>query len=219
MYDILNRMLLRKVDQEVEEAVKLGVISIDENGNFSAGNLPTNIYSEYKKQFKSLNDTINTNDAIYSIIANFTVNYEISIEEVEKCFVGDPAFYKWKSSKEVGIFQRDVDKIKRLSSVLSTGTNLRTYWGEGDPRNDTKFVSAVMQDNNIGSEYHDSLKQIFRASFIRTMLQKEHPDMTDKQLFDATKNEDRIQESYDSLSDDSKKFVFIVSFNDLNYFL
>jgi hypothetical protein len=49
MYDILNRMLLRKVDQEVEEAVKLGVISIDENGNFSAGNLPTNIYSEYKK--------------------------------------------------------------------------------------------------------------------------------------------------------------------------
>ncbi len=207
MYDILNRMLLRRVDQEIEEAVKLGVISIDENGNFSAGNLPTNIYSEYKKQFKSLNDTINTNDAIYSIIANFTVNYAISIEEVEKCFVGDPAFYKWKSSKEVGIFQRDVDKIKRLSSVLSTGTNLRTYWGEGDPRNDTKFVSAVMQDNNIGSEYHDSLKQIFRASFIRTMLQKEHPDMTDKQLFDATKNEDRIQESYDSLSDDSKKFV------------
>lgn len=207
MHDILNRMLLRRVDQEVEEAIKLGVISRDSSGKLTSGNLPTNIYAKYKEQFQSSFDDINSNDAIYSIIANFVTNYAISIEEVEKCFVGDPAFYKWKSSKEVGIFQRDVDKIKRLSSVLSTGTNLRTYWGEGDPRNDTKFISAVMQDNNIGSEYHDSLKQIFRASFIRTMLQKEHPDMTDKQLFDATKNEDRMQESYDSLSDDSKKFV------------
>lgn len=207
MHDILNRMLLRRVDQEVEEAIKLGVISRDSSGKLTSGNLPTNIYAKYKAQFQSSFDDINSNDAIYSIIANFVTNYAISIEEVEKCFVGDPAFYKWKSSKEVGILQRDVDKIKRLSSVLSTGTNLRTYWGEGDPRNDTKFISAVMQDNNIGSEYHDSLKQIFRASFIRTMLQKEHPDMTDKQLFDATKNEDRMQESYDSLSDDSKKFV------------
>lgn len=207
MHDILNRMLLRRVDQEVEEAIKLGVISRDQSGKLTSGNLPTNIYAKYKAQFQSSYDDINSNDAIYSIIANFVTNYAISIEEVEKCFVGDPAFYKWKSSKEVGVFQRDVDKIKRLSSVLSTGTNLRTYWGEGDPRNDTKFISAVMQDNNIGSEYHDSLKQIFRASFIRTMLQKEHPDMTDKQLFDATKNEDRMQESYDSLSDDSKKFV------------
>lgn len=207
MHDILNRMLLRRVDQEVEEAIKLGVISRDSSGKLTSGNLPTNIYAKYKAQFQSSFDDINSNDAIYSIIANFVTNYAISIEEVEKCFVGDPAFYKWKSSKEVGVFQRDVDKIKRLSSVLSTGTNLRTYWGEGDPRNDTKFISAVMQDNNIGSEYHDSLKQIFRASFIRTMLQKEHPDMTDKQLFDATKNEDRMQESYDSLSDDSKKFV------------
>lgn len=207
MHDILNKMLLRRVDQEVEEAIKLGVISRDPSGKLTTGNIPTNIYAKYKEQFQSSSDDINSNDAIYSIIANFVTNYAISIEEVEKCFVGDPAFYKWKSSKEVGIFQRDVDKIKRLSSVLSTGTNLRTYWGEGDPRNDTKFISAVMQDNNIGSEYHDSLKQIFRASFIRTMLQKEHPDMTDKQLFDATKNEDRMQESYDSLSDDSKKFV------------
>ena len=29
MYDILNKMLLRRVDQEVEEAIKLGVISRD----------------------------------------------------------------------------------------------------------------------------------------------------------------------------------------------
>jgi hypothetical protein len=31
--------------------------------------------------------------------------------------------------------------------------------------------------------------------------------MTDKQLFDATKNENKIQESYNSLSEDSRKFV------------
>jgi hypothetical protein len=87
---------------------------------------------------------ITQNDIIYSIIANYVTGYAISIEEIEKCFVGDPAFYKWKSDKIVGIFQRDVDKIKRLSSVLSTGTNLRTHWGDNDPRNSTKYTSAIL---------------------------------------------------------------------------
>lgn len=207
MRDVLNKMLLKNVDKEIEQAINLGVISRDENGNLKSGNLPTNVFAKYKKMTSVSDEDVARNDVIYSIIANYVTSYAISIEELEKCFVGDPAFYKWKSNSEVGIFQRDVDKIKRLSSVLSTGTNLRTYWGEGDPRNDTKFTSMVIEDNNIGSEYHGELKNIFRAAFIRTMLQKEHPEMTDEQLFNATKNENKMKESYDSLSDDSKKFV------------
>lgn len=63
MHDILNRMLLRRVDQEVEEAIKLGVISRDQSGKLTSGNLPTNIYAKYKAQFQSSYDDINSNDA------------------------------------------------------------------------------------------------------------------------------------------------------------
>lgn len=202
-----NTLLKQKVEKEIQEAINIGVISIDEEGNLRPTNIPTNIFAKYKAMSESQDENIATKEAIYSIIGNYVTSYAISIEELEKCFVGDPAFYKWKSNKAVGIFQRDVDKIKRLSSVLSTGTNLRTYWGVNDPRNDTRFTSMVMQDNMIGSDYHESLRTIFRQSFIRTMLSKENPEMTDEQLFNATKNESKMQQAYDSLSDDSKKFV------------
>lgn len=204
---VFNTLLKQKVEEEVQEAINIGVISLDEEGNLRPTNIPTNIFAKYKAMSESQDENMATKEAIYSIIGNYVTSYAISIEELEKCFVGDPAFYKWKTNKNVGIFQRDVDKIKRLSSVLSTGTNLRTYWGANDPRNDTRFTSMVMQDNMIGSDYHGSLKTIFRQSFIRTMLSKENPEMTDEQLFNAVKNEDKIQESYNSLSDDSKRFV------------
>lgn len=202
-----DRLLMQKVEKEIQEAINIGVITRDEEGNLHPTNIPVNIFKKYKEMSESQDENVATNEAVTSIIANYVTSYAISIEELEKCFVGDPAFYKWKSSKEVGIFQRDVDKIKRLSSVLSTGTNLRTYWGANDPRNDTRFTSMVMQDNMIGSDYHDSLKTIFRQSFIRTMLSKENPDLTDEQLFNAVKNETKMQEAYNSLSESSKKFV------------
>ncbi len=200
--DSMNDLLLDKVDKEIEKAIELGVISRDTNGNLLFGNLPStkefteegepNIFAEYERQFSGYpaeTRGLVQNDIVYSMIANFVTGYAISIEEVEKCFTGDPAFYKWKSDEAVGIFQRDVDKIKRLSSVLSTGTNLRTSWGPNDTRNSTKFTSAVMEDNLIGSDYHDKLFSIFRADIARTMLKKNNPSLTDDQLFELTKDE------------------------------
>ena len=200
--DSMNTLLLDKVDKEIEKAIELGVISRDSNGNLLYGNLPStkefveegaaNIFAEYERQYKGYPKEASDaaqNDIIYSMIANFVTGYAISIEEVEKCFTGDPAFYKWKSDSEVGIFQRDVDKIKRLSSVLSTGTNLRTSWGQNDSRNSTKFTSAVMSDNTIGSEYHAKLLSIFKADAARTMLKKNNPSLTDDELFELTSDD------------------------------
>lgn len=223
MYEILNDLLLDKVDKEIEQAIKLGVISRKENGHLSYGNLPSpnqpedadgsenpNVFARYKELGNDIKDEDTRNDdIIYSMIANYVTGYAISIEEIEKCFVGDPAMYKWKSNSEVGIFQRDVDKIKRLSSVLSTGTNLRTYWGENDPRNTTKFVSAIMADNMIGSEYHAQLEQIFKASFARTMLKKNNPEYTDDQLFELTDSNNLAVtlEDRNLISEEDLKFI------------
>lgn len=220
--DSMNTLLIDKVDKEIEQAIKLGVISRDKKGNLQYGNLPStsvledqenaNPFAFYETLVSHIPEEFNAitqNDIIYSIIANYVTGYAISIEEIEKCFVGDPAFYKWKSDKIVGIFQRDVDKIKRLSSVLSTGTNLRTHWGDNDPRNSTKYTSAILQDNMIGSEYHSRLEQIFKADLARTMLKKNNPSLTDDELFKLTddKHFDSTMQDRTKLSVDDVKFI------------
>lgn len=220
--DSMNTLLIDKVDKEIEQAIKLGVISRDKKGNLQYGNLPStsvledqensNPFAFYETLVSHIPEEFNAitqNDIIYSIIANYVTGYAISIEEIEKCFVGDPAFYKWKSDKIVGIFQRDVDKIKRLSSVLSTGTNLRTHWGDNDPRNSTKYTSAILQDNMIGSEYHSRLEQIFKADLARTMLKKNNPSLTDDELFKLTddKRFDNTMQDRTKLSVEDVKFI------------
>lgn len=220
--DSMNTLLLDKVDKEIKQAIKLGVISRDKKGNLQYGNLPStsvledqensNPFAFYETLVSHIPEEFNAitqNDIIYSIIANYVTGYAISIEEIEKCFVGDPAFYKWKSDKIVGIFQRDVDKIKRLSSVLSTGTNLRTHWGDNDPRNSTKYTSAILQDNMIGSEYHSRLEQIFKADLARTMLKKNNLSLTDDELFKLTddKHFDNTMQDRTKLSVEDVKFI------------
>lgn len=220
--DSMNTLLIDKVDKEIEQAIKLGVISRDKKGNLQYGNLPStsvledqensNPFAFYETLVSHIPEEFNAitqNDIIYSIIANYVTGYAISIEEIEKCFVGDPAFFKWKSDKIVGIFQRDIDKIKRLSSVLSTGTNLRTHWGDNDPRNSTKYTSAILQDNMIGSEYHSRLEQIFKADLARTMLKKNNPSLTDDELFKLTddKHFDNTMQDRTKLSVEDVKFI------------
>lgn len=224
MHNILNDLLLSKVDDEIQEALKIGAIKYDSKGNLTYGNLPSlntpkdedneglvNVFSNYSEAASVIPDEqVKKDDTIYSMIANYVTGYAISIEELEKCFVGDPAMYKWKSNDKVGIFQRDVDKIKRLSSVLSTGDNLRTYWGEADPRNSTKFVSMVMQDNMVASEYHEQLESIFKASFARTMLKKNNPEYTDNELFELTTGDEALNavlKDRNLLSEDDVDFI------------
>lgn len=225
---ILNDTLQDQIKVEIERAISMGVIARNSKGMLINKNIPTNMFTDYNTMYRDnlYDDTdLLRNDQIYSMIANYTLNYMISIEELEKCFVGDPAFYKWKTTRRTvqtevydpitggyvvipveSVKVRDVDKIKRLSSVLSTGTNLRTTWGENDARNITKFTTVTMQDNMIGSDYHKELYDIFRASWIRTMVHREHPDYSDNKLFELTSPKN-IEQTFDSLSPQDQKFV------------
>ena len=79
---------------------------------------------------------------------------------------------KWKRNKKDPsiIVERSVDKIKRLGSVLSTGDNLRTFWGNGDPRNETKFTVLHMEDNMVKSNQFDVLSKKFLATEVLKYL-------------------------------------------------
>jgi hypothetical protein len=132
----------------------------------------------------------------------------VSIIEVEKAFVGDPAYYKWKRDKKQPwiIVERSVDKIKRLGSVLSTGDNLRTYWGDGDPRNNSKFTVLHMSDNEVESIKFDEYKKMFTAAEVMKHIQRTNPNIDQKRLVNMVSKEN-INNTMKTLNAKVKKAI------------
>nr|DAW32010.1 MAG TPA: hypothetical protein [Caudoviricetes sp.] len=215
VYQAMNNLLIGATTREMNKLVNRGILGFS-NGRFTNKLIPYNILSYYKKaantKLYSPNETsILNEDILYSIIGSHVANSALSIIEVEKCFTGDPAYYKWKKFEKKVIDDngeviasydvisgRDVDKIKRLSAVLSTGTNLRTLW-DNPAENDTSISVLHLKDNEIGSEYYDQLYNIFRNSILRDLLSEKHPEYTDDMLIQALNTPEKEQKFYESL--------------------
>lgn len=244
--EAINDLLVDYVNNEISKAIELGVIGEDLSNKY----IPINFVEEFEKISSKTDSRDKGTDVIYSIIASHAINSAISTIEIEKCFTGDPALYKWK--KELMIYKpnddsfvpvisdertleawidkhdpdgdkssysayymitgRDVDKIKRLSSVLSTGTNLRTKWGDTkdqEDRSDSKFQVLQLSDNEIGSTVYDTLYSMFRKSLIKDMFQKEF-GVTDQQALNAVKDDHAIESTLGRLrkkNPDAIKFI------------
>lgn len=244
--EAINDLLVGYVNNEISKAVELGVIGEDLSNKY----IPINFVEEFEKISSKTDSRDKGTDVIYSIIASHAINSAISTIEIEKCFTGDPALYKWQ--KELMIYKpnddsfvpvisdertleawidkhdpdgdkssysayymitgRDVDKIKRLSSVLSTGTNLRTKWGDTkdqEDRSDSKFQVLQLSDNEIGSTVYDTLYSMFRKSLIKDMFQKEF-GVTDQQALNAVKDDHAIESTLGRLrkkNPDAIKFI------------
>lgn len=244
--EVINDLLVGYVNNEISKAVELGVIGEDLSNKY----IPINFVEEFEKISSKTDSRDKGTDVIYSIIASHAINSAISTIEIEKCFTGDPALYKWQ--KELMVYKpnddsfvpvisdertleawidkhdpdgdkssysayymitgRDVDKIKRLSSVLSTGTNLRTKWGDTkdqEDRSDSKFQVLQLSDNEIGSTVYDTLYSMFRKSLIKDMFQKEF-GVTDQQALNAVKDDHAIESTLGRLrkkNPDAIKFI------------
>ena len=244
--EAINDLLVDYVNNEISKAIELGVIGEDLSNKY----IPINFVEEFEKISSKTDSRDKGIDVIYSIIASHAINSAISTIEIEKCFTGDPALYKWQ--KELMIYKpnddsfvpvisdertleawidkhdpdgdkssysayymitgRDVDKIKRLSSVLSTGTNLRTKWGDTkdqEDRSDPKFQVLQLSDNEIGSTVYDTLYSMFRKSLIKDMFQKEF-GVTDQQALNAVKDDHAIESTLGRLrkkNPDAIKFI------------
>lgn len=244
--EAINDLLVGYVNNEISKAIELGVIGEDLSNKY----IPINFVEEFEKISSKTDSRDKGTDVIYSIIASHAINSAISTIEIEKCFTGDPALYKWQ--KELMIYKpnddsfvpvisdertleawidkhdpdgdkssysayymitgRDVDKIKRLSSVLSTGTNLRTKWGDTkdqEDRSDSKFQVLQLSDNKIGSTVYDTLYSMFRKSLIKDMFQKEF-GVTDQQALNAVKDDHAIESTLGRLrkkNPDAIKFI------------
>ena len=119
-YQKINDNLAKQRKAEIDECARMGIVEF-KNGKLVNKLLDDSVLKHFTEIYaQNINPQVANNAehwAIVTMIGNHALNYNISVEETEKIFTGDAAFYK-----------NNDDKIKRLGAVLSTGDNLRTQW-------------------------------------------------------------------------------------------
>lgn len=178
MNRLTNSILIEMIDSEIDALVHsddINIIGQDANGRLINKFIPNKYITEFVQNATSANSQLKTmwsqlDSAIYSIIANHVIRQAISIQEFEKVYTGDPAFYKWLSYKESELPEKqvkatsfkyitsdnqkvsvkvstlkskDIDKTKRLGGALSPGTNLKTEWSADDIRKNPALKDCV----------------------------------------------------------------------------
>lgn len=196
LMDSINEKLMRMTEIELKKLANpdspLNLV-YEKFGKYLPKNIPVQFILPYLKKMDALgigsgstavyksdkfgdvsNNDANS-DAVWSLIGNFVVNQMTSTIEIEKIVTGDPAFYKWKNSKNSdtvtityakAINGQEVkceetfdgidvvkdmadDKVKRLGGPLSPGTNLRLDYTPTEIQSDIDIVSKYVSKEKV----------------------------------------------------------------------
>lgn len=168
----LSSIINQRVKQEIATAKELGLIEGNENNDIWSlrNKLLDDIELNNRKSFYSQLDPTNAEGyAIFDMLADYTINSIISINEVEKLFSGAPAYYKVKYDGH-GPVDVSIDKIKRLGSLTSTGLNNRLDFFN-DPIRD-EYVVAELKDHEIMDKQYYIYEGLFTRGNIKETIQE-----------------------------------------------
>jgi len=193
----LNSALWSK---EIPYATEIGLISFDgaRISSLTNNSLPLDEFLNQEDAIdKNGNKFIGYNDqaAIANSLANNLVNGIISTIEFEKLVAKDGAFYKDSDAK-----------IKRYSSMLSTGNALRTTWPDGHEMNtlgSESFSVSELLDNEIYSKEAENIKLLFESAEIGSLI-KERKGVSIDNLYEIMK--DNSSESKSELDKLRKRY-------------
>lgn len=167
---MINELLSRRVLDEIQYAVDKGIIEYDSTNHLTNKLLDDDLINSRAEYYKKKGYKNPQHVAIIDIISQYTNNSIISINEVERVFSGNPAFYKWNYD-QFGVIDASIDKIKRLGSLTSTGVNNRLDFEDFDPM----YTCAELKDFEIGSrQFKDTLAPLFVDSSIRELVKQVH---------------------------------------------
>lgn len=168
----LSSLINERVKQEIATAKELGLIEGNENNDIWSlrNKLLDDAELNNRKAFYSQLDPTNAEGyAIFDMLADYTINSIISINEVEKLFSGAPAYYKVKYD-QYGPVDVSIDKIKRLGSLTSTGLNNRLDFFN-DPIRD-EYVVAELKDHEIMDKQYYIYEGLFTRGNIKETIQE-----------------------------------------------
>ena len=170
---LLSGIINQRVREEIQYAKELGLISINDSGDiWSIRNilLDDNLVAERTERYTQLDPTNAQAYAIWDIFSDYVIGNIISINEIEKLFSGDPAYYKVQYD-ENGIVDNAVDKIKRSTALTSTGTNNRLDFFN-DPTVPTEYTVAELKDHEVKSKQYDIYENLFLLGNIKETIQE-----------------------------------------------
>ena len=168
----LSSLINERVKQEIATVKELGLIEGNENNDIWSlrNKLLDDVELNNRKAFYSQLDPTNAEGyAIFDMLADYTINSIISINEVEKLFSGAPAYYKVKYD-QYGPVDVSIDKIKRLGSLTSTGLNNRLDFFN-DPIRD-EYVVAELKDHEIMDKQYYIYEGLFTRGNIKETIQE-----------------------------------------------
>ena len=192
---LIELNLQRRLDVMMENLQHRGLIAKDSDGYLVNKGLPADAIefiakSLLRKQNK-LDATGNAIDqntmrmAIHTAIGLFAndmmVKSIMSVQETERIYAANPAYFKWKYDENTGeLSDRTVDELKRAGGFVSTGinnfmelTNIPQHWLDKDGQFTGEYRCCEIKDEEVASPQIEDIKTLMTTS-ARVQALREH---------------------------------------------
>lgn len=192
---LIELNLQRRLDVMMENLQHRGLIAKDSDGYLVNKGLPADAIefiakSLLRKQNK-LDATGNAIDqntmrmAIHTAIELFAndmmVKSIMSVQETERIYAANPAYFKWKYDENTGeLSDRTVDELKRAGGFVSTGinnfmelTNIPQHWLDKNGQFTGEYRCCEIKDEEVASPQIEEIKTLMTTS-ARVQALREH---------------------------------------------
>lgn len=192
---LLEMVLQKRLGAMMENLQHRGLIAKDSDGYLVNKGLPADAIEFIAKSLlrsqNKLDATGNAIDqnsmrmAIHTAIGLFAndmmVKSIMSVQETERIYAANPAYFKWKYDKNTGeLSDRTVDELKRAGGFVSTGinnfmelTNIPQHWLDKDGQFTGEYRCCEIKDEEVASPQIEEIKTLMTTS-ARVQALREH---------------------------------------------
>lgn len=192
---LLEMVLQKRLNAMMENLQHRGLIAKDSDGYLVNKGLPADAIEFIAKSLlrsqNKLDATGNAIDqntmrrAIHTAIGLFAndmmVKSIMSVQETERIYAANPAYFKWKYDKNTGeLSDRTVDELKRAGGFVSTGinnfmelTNIPQHWLDKDGQFTGEYRCCEIKDEEVASPQIEEIKTLMTTS-ARVQALREH---------------------------------------------
>lgn len=194
---IVARILDHQTEQELLHLEGLGLVKRNANNNqlFENVGLNNDAIKKIAKFIIKSNAKSSNREPNFVELAQATKLYVrdivsksiMSIQEIERVYSGNPAFYKFEFNNKGMLVDRSVDEFKRLGGLISTGMNNNTEI-KGAPQ-DGMYVCAQVNNDEVSSTQIDKITEMmsiceWRQAARQCLLENLSQDIPTKQICD-----------------------------------
>lgn len=220
--DIMNTILLKQTEQELQYICELGLINGMDKQKPTDSNMLAykNVGLDYQKidavarllasmYNTSVTDGINRT-ALMMVVVDVVAKGIVSMNEYERVFCGQPSFFKFKYDSDGHLVNRTDDQSKRLGGLVSTGFNNVMLPGIKED-----YVCAEVSDEKVSEQNIEEIHKLtyegtVRQTYLRYRLAKEGVGFKDveraKEIADEVDNMS-IKEIEDTFDDTVKAII------------